>query len=319
VGVLWETLTSAFRRMRIRIGDAGWAAVQPARSKLHAGYFRATCWRLRRADELRYAAASLRASWHAASGRRRAAVGVLAVLPFAMASGVTAIVLPTGGDPRAGAPAQERTAADAPAKQNDAGPAPVGPRATRYERAAQATGGAYAASAAEGVAAAPAPAAASEGSGLAGGRRGGDGPRADSGGGGAGGGDSGGGDSGDSPAQGNDRSDGVERRTSAAPAPPTRTHTRRLPAGGGEERFRQSPSPPAAKPPAPQAQAPAAPPVTAVPPVTETAPQETPPETGVEEDSDSDKDGGAGPSERRGPPPDRGGGNDKDEDEEVDP
>jgi hypothetical protein len=318
VGVLWETLTSAFRRMRIRIGDAGWAAVQPARSKLHAGYFRVTCWRLRRADELRYTAASLRASWHGASGRRRAAVGVLAVLPFAMASGVTAIVLPAGGDPRAGAPVQERTAADAPAKQ-DASPATAGPRATRYERAAQATSGVYAASAAEGVGAAPAPAAASDGSGLAGERRGGDGPRAGSGGGGFGGGDSGGGDSGDSPAQGDDRSDGVERRTSAAPAPPTRTHTRRLPAGGGEERFRQSPSPPAAKPPAPQAQAPAAPPAPATPPVTETAPQETPPETDVQKDSDSDKDGGAGPSERRGPPPDRGGGSDKDEDEDVDP
>jgi hypothetical protein len=319
VGVLREMLTSAFRRMRIRIGDAGWAAVQPALSKLHAGYFRVTLWRLRRADELRYAVASLRASWHRASGRRRAKVGVLAVLPFAMASGVTAIVLPVGGDPRAGAAAHERTAAHAPTEQKDVSPATAGPRAKRYEREAQATGGAYAASAAQGVAAAPGSAAASEGGGLAGGRRGADGPAAGSGGGGgggySGGGDSGGGDSGDSPSQGDDRSDGVERRTSGAPAPPTRTHTRRLPAGGGEERFRQSPSPPAAKPPAPQTQAPAVTPAPAAPPVTETAPQEAPPETDVEEDSDND--GGSGPSERWGPPPDRGGGNDKDED--VDP
>jgi hypothetical protein len=297
---LWETLTSALRRVRIRLGDEAWAAVEPAISKLHAGSRGFTQWRRHRADALSYAGASLRASWQGASARRRATVGVLAVLPIAMAFGVTAMLLPTGGAPQAG-PAQERTSADAPSRQKDASARTAGPRATRSERAAQATGGADAASAAQGVAVAPGPAAASEGSRLAGGRRGGDGP-------GAGSRDGGGsGVSGDSPAHGDDRSDGVERRTSAAPAPPTRAHTRRVPAGGGDERFGPSPGPPAAKPPAPQAQAPAA------PPVTETAPQATPPEADVEGDSESNEGGGLGQSDGRGPPPDHGGGNDKDE------
>jgi hypothetical protein len=308
---LWETLTSALRRVRIRLGDEAWAAVQPMISKLHAGTRRFTQWRGHRADALSYAGASLRASWRGASGRRRATVGVLAVLPIAMASGVTAMLLPAGGDPQAG-PAHERTASDAPSKQKDANAPTAGPRATRYERAAQATGGADAASAAQDVAVAPDPAAASEGSRLAGGRRAGDGSGAGSRDGG------GGGDSGDSPAHGDDRSDAVERRTSAAPAPPTRAHTRRVPAGGGGERFGPSPGPPAAKPPAPQAQAPAVAPAPAAPPVTETAPQETPAEADVEEDSDSNEGGGSGQSDRRGPPPDHGGGNDKDEDVEED-
>lgn len=307
MGQFWETLFSTLRRMRLWAGDAGWAAVQPARSKLHAGHLSFTCWRRRRTDALWYAGASVRASWQAASGRRRATVGVLAVLPLAMASGVTTMLLSSGGDPRAGR-AQARTAADAPSKQTDTSAATASPRATRYERAAHATGGADAATAAEGVVVAPDPAAASQGSDLVGGRSAGDGPGA----GGWGGG--GGGDSGDSPGHGDDRSDGVERRTSAAPAPPTRAQTRRVPAGGGDERFRPSPSPPAAKPPAPQAQAPAAPPAPADPPVTETAPQVTRPEAALEEERDSDTHDGSGESDRRGPPLDRSGGNDKGED-----
>jgi hypothetical protein len=307
VGQLWEILIGGLRRRRIRIGDACWAAVQPALSKPQAGYWRVTHWRRRRGADLRCAAASLRASWQGASGRRRATLGVLAVLPFAMASGATAILLPLDGDPRAG-PAQVRTAADAPFKPDVASAATARPRATRYERTAQATSGADAATAAEGVVVAPDPAAASQGSGLAGGSRAGDG------GGGRGG---GGGDSSDSPAHGDDRSDRVERRTTAAPAPRIRTYTRRGPAGGGDERFRLSPGPPAVKLSAPKAQVPGAPPAPAAPPdppVTETAPQVTPPEADLGEDSDSDEDGGPGESDPRGPPPDRGGGSDKGED-----
>jgi hypothetical protein len=321
VGQLWETLISTFRRMRIRMGDVGWAAVQPARSKLHAGRLRFARWRRRRAEALWYAGASVRASWQGASGRRRATVGVLAVLPFAMASGVTAMVLPAGGDPRAGAPAVERAVADAPSKQGDqkATAAAASSRAERPKPAREATRGPGAGSAP--VAAGPAaardagPAAARDAGSLDGGSDHGGSRGGGSGGGDSAGGHSLGGDGGDSPAQERAGSRGGERHTPAAPAPPART--RRLPAGGSDERFRPSPGPPAAKAPAPQTEAPAVPAPEAAPPATEPAPV-IEPDADFEGDSGNDEGDGPGNSDRRGPPPDRGGGNDQDQDEDDD-
>jgi hypothetical protein len=306
-------LISAFRRMRIRMGDAGWAAVQPARSKLHAGSRRLMRWRRRRADALWYWAASLRVSWQRATRRRRAAVGVLAVLPIAMASGVTAMLLPAGGDPRAG-PSQERTAGESRPKQKDVKPATASARGERPKPGRAATGstgaGTAAVTAAQGLAVTPGPAASEDGSGVTGGRPGGESP----------GGGSWGGDAGDSPARGPDRSRGVERRTSPAPAPPTRTPAPRVPAGRDGKRSAPSPGPPAAQPPAPRSQAPAAPPASTGAPVTEPAPPVTEPDADFEEerpgDGDGDRDGGHGPGRGEGPqpPPDRGGGNDEDHD-----
>jgi hypothetical protein len=308
---LWERLTSAVRRIRIRIrlGDEAWAAVQPVLSKLYAGYWKLTRRRRRSADALSYTAAQWRASWQAATRRRRAAVGVLAVLPFAMASGVTAMVLPAGGEPRAG-PAQERKAADAPAKQDDLGAttATASSRAERPNPARAAPRGAGSGSAAEGAAVTPDPAASSDVGSLDGGSGGGDSP----------GGHSGAGGGGDSPGHERSGSRGVERRTSAAPSPPARTPSGRALVGGDGQR--SAPSPPAAKAPAPQSGAPAAPAPTAAPPVTEPAPEVPEPDVDLEEDSDSSKGDGPGNSDRRGPPADRGGGGEyKDDDEDVDP
>jgi hypothetical protein len=77
-----RTLVASYRRARRRVGDALWAAGYPARRGLHSARARLAGWRRGRTDAL----VPLQLRWPGASGERRAAAAVLALLPLSLAA-----------------------------------------------------------------------------------------------------------------------------------------------------------------------------------------------------------------------------------------
>jgi hypothetical protein len=113
------------RRLRRGVGDAAWALTEPARRGLYAGHRRWIHWRRRVGDALWAARDAMGESWRQAGLRRRAAVGVLATVPFATATGVAAFVLPDADRDRRAEPAKPKVVAPRPAAPPQVGTAPA--------------------------------------------------------------------------------------------------------------------------------------------------------------------------------------------------
>jgi hypothetical protein len=112
---LSATFVSVCRRLRRGVGDAAWALTEPARRGLYAGHRRWIHWRRRVGDALWAARDAMGESWRQAGLRRRAAVGVLAAVPFATATGVATFVLPDADRDRRVGPAKPKVFAPRPA------------------------------------------------------------------------------------------------------------------------------------------------------------------------------------------------------------
>ena len=97
MGRSWWMLVASCRRGRRRVGDALWAARYPAHRGLHSARARLAAWRRGRIDAL----VPLKIRWHRASGGRRAAVAILALVPSSLAALVGVSLLPSAeGEPR---------------------------------------------------------------------------------------------------------------------------------------------------------------------------------------------------------------------------
>jgi histidine kinase/DNA gyrase B/HSP90-like ATPase len=243
VGHLWERLLRALRHLRARVGDASWAAAQPLLSRFYAGRRRWASGWYRRADAVWAARDALRGSWRRAAYRRRALVVVLAVLPFVMVVGVSALLMAGTEEPAALPPGVEISAKHQPAKTDEKVDAPAA--ASREKAARRNTSGRRRGLPTAGPATATAPAQqapAGQRSGSAGG---------------------------DSPARRPATPPSVDRRIAASPRPAPRAPARRAPSGDNRRERLSSPGPPAA-PPAPPPAAP--PPSSAAPPPPPAAP-----------------------------------------------
>src|ERR671914_73034 len=94
-----RTFVASCRRARRRAGDALWAAGYPARRGLHSARARLAGWRLGRPDAL----VPLQVRWARASGDRRAAAAVLALLPLSLAAALGVSLFNTAErEPRSG-------------------------------------------------------------------------------------------------------------------------------------------------------------------------------------------------------------------------
>src|SRR5918999_1024343 len=94
-----RTFVASCRRARRRAGDALWAAGYPARRGLHSTRARLAGWRLGRPDAL----VPLQVRWARASGDRRAAAAVLALLPLSLAAALGVSLFNTAErEPRSG-------------------------------------------------------------------------------------------------------------------------------------------------------------------------------------------------------------------------
>ena len=94
-----RTFVASCRRARRRAGDALWTAGYPARRGLHSARARLAGWRLGRPDAL----VPLQVRWARASGDRRAAAAVLALLPLSLAAALGVSLFNTAErEPRSG-------------------------------------------------------------------------------------------------------------------------------------------------------------------------------------------------------------------------
>jgi translation initiation factor IF-2 len=225
----------------------------------------------------RAAGDALRMSWRHATLRRRAMVIALTALPFALASGLTAILLSYGGDPRE-VPAQERRSPDPRAGQADGtrGAAAEQPRPGTLKLGLKAKRPASAG--------ADRPVAAGA-TGARGKNR--QGPRKFR---------------GDRPARRPAARPRAERRASASPGPAPRSPSRRGQGGDGRRQVSNPSPPPASTLTPPPADAPTQP-----PPARQPAPQVMAPDRDYEGDSDSGRPAPAPVGEGAGGAPARPG------------